>query len=74
MSADTVTLHSAGTASRAVVDVDGGVGRRALPRAFEKRQSSDHADDAEPVVAEVQEIRDEVLDQILSCKAVVAAA
>ena len=44
---------------------------RALPRAFEKRQTSDYGDFSEPSSAEVLSLRDQVQVLVRSCEQVV---
>jgi len=44
---------------------------RALPRAFEKRQTSDHGDFSEPTSEEVLSLRDQVQAFVASCETLV---
>jgi len=44
---------------------------RALPRAFEKRQTSDYGDFSEPTSEEVLSLRDQVQAFVTACEAVV---
>ena len=46
---------------------------RALPRAFEKRQTSDYGDFSEPSKEEVLSLRDQVGAFVQMCEAVIAA-